>query len=99
MNIKSLEVRPRQNGPYNNYAKARIYIFLEGETIRQNLESRRCRPVTFYKQAVLPELLNRVPELQGHKLKWSQKAGCRCGCSPGFIVENSSSYDVFVTIE
>lgn len=41
---------------------------------------------------VLNKILNREVEL-----KFSAKAGCSCGCSPGFIVQdNSFSFDIWM---
>ena len=33
------------------------------------------------------------------KLNYSRKAGCSCGCSPGFIAENDYNRDIWVTNE
>jgi hypothetical protein len=49
--------------------KARVYIWEEGESIMDNF-LRDC-------------LAERGVDVA--ELKWSQKAGCSCGCSPGFI--------------
>ena len=78
--------------------KTRIYIFQKDETIIENLQKRTVRPYTSYKKEVIPEILKSLNLPAETKVKWSQKAGCSCNCSPGFIVEGDYSKDVFVTI-
>jgi len=81
------------------YANSRAYVFTEGETILENLEGRRRRPVKAFKAI----LLQAHPELEG-KVRWSQTAGCGCGCSPGFIINHTvraddhRPADIFLTI-
>lgn len=45
---------------------------------------------TFFRRHILPRVLPmaRIPE--GAKFKWNWKAGCWCGCSPGFTVEGGA---------
>lgn len=64
--------------------RSRVYVWPVGETILENLQNRRNRPVADYRRVVTKEL--RDAGLHG-ELKWSQKAGCGCGCSPGFVYE------------
>ena len=109
MRIVDLEVRYRElpkgfDRGYDRKRKEfhsypRIYIFTKGESIIENLENRRQRPATTYKKELLPKLIENIKPLQGAKIRWSQKAGCSCGCSPGFIVEIAKSFDIFVTVE
>lgn len=64
--------------------KARIYVSPKGETVLENvLGGRYTRPHQAYRALVLPL----IRELYGQdiKLTWSQRAGCSCPCSPGFI--------------
>jgi len=32
------------------------------------------------------------------KMRFARSAGCRCGCSPGFILDREGSYDLYVTV-
>lgn len=68
-------------------AKPRVYVWPQ-ETIIENLMERRNRPVKLFRylatRALESEGLTRV------KLRWSQTAGCSCGCSPGFILDDFS---------
>jgi hypothetical protein len=101
MIIKEIKVR-RSERPQ----KTRVYVFEDGEGILDNLLKRHNRPHTAYKKEVLPLAkawlaANKpeVTELSGdYKIRWSQKAGCSCGCSPGFIVDFFSRRDIFITI-
>lgn len=97
MKIESIEVR--QSSERRSH-KSRIYIFHPKETILENLQNRRQRPVTQYKE-VLPQILAKFKEETGYmpeKVRWSQKAGCSCGCSPGFIVDAHYNREVFVNL-
>ena len=66
--------------------KPRVYFWPKGETILENFGNRRDRPINEYRK-LLPEVM-RIAGL-GEKMRcnWSQKAGCSCGCSPGFIMD------------
>lgn len=84
----AIEHKKIDNGSKKSGTKPRIYIWVKGETLLENLHNRHSRPVKFYKTQVLPKLfeeLNVNPKTVN--ARWSQKAGCSCGCSPGFIVD------------
>lgn len=70
--------------------KMRIYFWPVGETILENVQNRRGRPYNEFRK-MIPEILRRH-QFDEHAIhtahpKWSQKAGCSCGCSPGFIID------------
>lgn len=92
---------PIQNGRRVRYLpkKSRIYIFPKGESILENLNNRRQRPHTAYKKELVPEILQKLGLPADTKVAWSQKAGCACGCSPGFVIPSEWDYEVFVTAE
>lgn len=80
------------------YSNSRVHVFEQGETILENLVNRRERPSKRYKAVVLAQ----HPELEG-RIRWSQTAGCGCGCSPGFIVDHTvrvegTPADIYITI-
>lgn len=81
------------------YKPTHIYVWPKGETILENLEKRHQRPYTIYKKEVIPNVLRRMGLPSYTKVRWSQKAGCGCGCSPAFIVDTHTGADVHVTIE
>jgi len=110
LRIKSITLRPKSGASSKPnatsfYHRPRIYVRPEGETIVENfLEGRHTRPYTLYKKEVLPQLF-RVLGLGGPgidnriKVSWSQKAGCSCPCSPGFIVKDGNvPFDIHVTV-
>lgn len=72
------------------FGPLRLYVCIQKETILENLQNRHYRPYTLYKKFVIPELIKQCPELVDAKFSWSQKCGCSCGCSPGFIIRNKS---------
>lgn len=77
----------------------RIHIFLENETILQQLFTRRERPYKVYQREVLPGVFEAAGLPADTKVNWSQKAGCACGCSPGFIVQGNYGKTIFVDIK
>ena len=72
------EVQGRRRGR----TESRVYVWESKESIVDNLVNRRSRLHDAYKEIV--SVL-----CPGVKLRWSQKAGCSCGCSPGFIPDRN----------
>ena len=77
---------------------SRIYVWEEGESVIENMQKRQQRPVTYYKQIAVPAALVAMGAMPFCTVRWSQKCGCSCGCSPGFIVSGSYGKEVHVTI-
>jgi hypothetical protein len=99
--IKYINVKDRKPVSYGRefrsyIAKPRVYICIDSENIIQNIEQRRQRPVAEFRK-LMPEILKQAG-LEDVKFRWSQTAGCSCGCSPGFILESSAHKDIFVHI-
>lgn len=77
--------------------KSRLYV--NGPLVRKKAEE-----LTFHKQIAwakdyflptLRKILNRDVNI-----KFSRKAGCGCGCSPGFIIDDSSfPFDIWMDAE
>ena len=67
-------------------SKPRMYFHIEGESLLENFGNRFNRPSQLYRQFI-PQVLAHFGLPAGTKVVWSQKAGCSCGCSPGFIVQ------------
>lgn len=81
--------------------QSRLFVSVEGENVLEHLRNRFDRPVAEYKRLLAPILQS----LGVKKVRWSQKAGCSCGCSPGFVLDRkvfiNDSFrgnDLFVTI-
>ena len=94
----SSELRTRNRIDRGFTAKSRMYLFPKGENILENLQNRRSRPYKAYRE-MLPEIFEQLKLPHDTKVSWSQLAGCRCGCSPGFIFKERHGFDVFVKIE
>lgn len=67
--------------------RSRVYVWPESESILDNLQNRRNRPIKLFRQLALDGLASAGVKPENITLKWSQKCGCQCGCSPGFLVE------------
>lgn len=113
LNVTSLEVREksanRSNGSglsrdprygYGPYAKARIYFSLDGWSILDNLFNRGNEPHAIVKPFIVPMALEAMGLAPDTKATWSRTAGCRCGCSPAFVVDapNEKGYTVWVKV-
>ena len=104
MHIKSVKL-VEMDSPKQKYS--RVYIWPEGESLLENIMNRRSRPTKLYRD-ILPGLreylVANYGAYSGMSFRWNQKAGCTCGCSPGFVldcgVRNKNHYysDVHVTV-
>jgi hypothetical protein len=106
--IKDLKVRKEWNRtgePKRFYAK--MYVWIENETLFENLRDRRNRPYDEYRKHVIPvamaELEKNHPEvyeeLKDAKWSWNKNCGCSmCPCSPGFIANVETPFTISVTI-
>ena len=80
--------------------KGRLFVFPVGETFIENLQNRHDQPSSVYRKEVLPivarKIMHMIP-IQGH---WSQMAGCKCPCSPGFVLQEKcfQGVDIYVSI-
>lgn len=63
-----------------------VYVSVKGETVLDNFVNRRSRPYQALRPIVIEEL--KKANIQFESIRWSQNAGCSCGCSPGFIIQN-----------
>ncbi len=83
-------------------SKPRLYVGIEGETMLENFGYRASRPSRLYK-AIMPEMLAALGLPADTQARWSQKAGCSCGCSPGFVLDIDQRFanekrDYWVTV-
>lgn len=78
----------------------RIYINPSVETLYENYTSGRfTRPSKEFRESGLLDKVLKEEIGSGYvTARWSQKAGCSCGCSPGFVVQDTGffDYDIFV---
>jgi|LSQX01.3.fsa_nt_gb hypothetical protein len=84
--------------------KTRLYIFSDiweteiGKAATSDAEIAEIGKVMVRRyRKVLPEILKQagIPEA---KASWSWKAGCSCGCTPGFILDKGYGMDIFVDV-
>ena len=98
MSILNVEVRMNEK----KWAKTKVYFFINNESVIKNLVERKQRPYTEYRK-MLPKVIEITKshgiDLEGMKFNWSQYAGCKCPCSPGFVVNEHYNYNVFVNID
>ena len=75
-----------------------VYVGIEGESFWENFADRTSRPHTAWRPYVIQALKNAGVEFKN--IRWSQKAGCSCPCSPGFIVQGGTypAKDYWVTL-
>jgi hypothetical protein len=90
MKFQVLEAKKvaRDDGPKN----PRIHFWLEGATLEEE-------PYQEVREQAIPGVLAMF-QVDSEKVGWSQRAGCSCGCSPGFILRDvEERFDIFLTIE
>jgi hypothetical protein len=75
----------------------RIYFFHVGENVLDNLAHRHDRPTELYKN-LLEEIFEKYGIDKKAECIWKQKAGCKCGCSPGFVLYTHFDHDIFVDV-
>jgi len=88
-----------------NYKKGsthgKIYFNIADETLLENLLNRRTRPYNDLRKMIPSALkLAGLDTIQSDSFRWSQKAGCGCGCSPGFVDKDYrlTHKDIYVTL-
>lgn len=97
--LKVTEINSRTRDWRDRQQKVRVYIGVQGENVWDNLLNRFDRPYVLYREEVMPKVLEHLELPPDTKFRWSQKAGCSCGCSPGFVVDCHRRLDVWATVE
>jgi len=88
--VTIVQNRLRAKKPYTSRGtrvKTRIYVWPENETVLENLIERSTRPIKAYREVVNQALNDLGVDQSKLDIKWTRKAGCQCGCSPGFVVD------------
>lgn len=92
----------------NTSRHARIHLFPKDYNVLDDFEKRwgnkrtNREYVNQLRIQVLPQIVKQYNISDVSKIQWSSKAGCACGCSPGFIVHEDVAvvnHDIFVEIE
>lgn len=90
--------------PKHGYGKVKVFLHPENESVMENyLDGRFTRPKELLRTILWEAVAEAVRQgakfsgdLDNPKATWSQKAGCQCSCSPGFITNLMGYEDVFV---
>ena len=110
MQIKEIKIkRYSSRQGEKKQSSPKMYIFIENESVMENLQNRRTRPYNEYKKLIIPKVMESIskthPDLferiRDIKWGWDRYCGCSmCPCSPGFIGEGAyyESTDIYVTI-
>lgn len=89
----------RDEMTWKRYSQScRVYWWFEKETVLDHLWNRHNEPWQEVKK-VLPNILKDLG-VSYKALRWNQKAGCSCGCSPGFILVDSNLHckDIYLML-
>lgn len=102
--ITDIKVCDEHNTKGHRARTTKLYVFPEGETLLENLYNRKHRPISVYRKAAKKALEKITAGTEREiKLRWSQRCGCTCPCSPGFFVEGFvpvlNRKNVYVTIK
>lgn len=95
INLLNIKVIRRTRADCRSYAsyhsKPKLHIFAKDWNVIEDLQGGRWnKPHIEFKKQVLSEALIQAgldPKIV--KATWNQKAGCSCGCSPGFILTST----------
>lgn len=85
LEMKIVSVKKMEKYGQKPISRVRLFVMTDGEELMSDILNRFNRPYEAYKAEVLPMVLKN--ELWLAKASWSQKAGCNCGCSPGFLLD------------
>jgi len=101
--VKISEIHLRRRDRSEKAKKPRIYLFAENYNPIEDMKSgERWNKPHLQIKPLLAEVFRRLGhEIVGWTFTWNQKAGCGCGCSPGFVVggcpTNIEIFDVWLT--
>jgi hypothetical protein len=90
-------------------SKPRIYVSSDAPLdVLEDLTNRRRRPFKQWRKGAVAALAESGLGVDTTKMGWDQQAGCGCGCSPGFVLDNHNAityggttfkyYDVMVSL-
>ena len=79
-----------------------LIVHIAGMNVERIPVARNRRPFQLYREVLLPKVFKKLKLPPNIRASWSQKAGCSCGCSPGFILDTlplRRGYDaIYVTV-
>lgn len=95
MKFKLTTTRPNVDASRRISRPSIAYVDLK-ENVMDNLVNRFDRPWKLWKQGVIDTL--KAEGVNVESVSWSQKAGCRCGCSPGFKIKGAYGNDYWIKV-
>lgn len=99
--VTHVSLEPRTARWERRKPAVRVYVGLEGENILENFANRFDRPTKLYRKA-LPIAFDKlgIDPNDIDRIVWDQKAGCGCGCSPGFVLRGTQNrgYDIYIEL-
>lgn len=104
--IVKTQVRGRDTRGEDRGKIPRLSFWLQGQNVIENLVNRGNEPWKLVKP-LLKDVFeaNDLTVAESGKVKWNRKAGCQCGCSPGFKLYGvthkayGSEFDVYLDVE
>lgn len=93
-----IEIKVQNNEQDEIPQRSIIYIDLIGANIKKEIREKKDNYWTVYKHEVIPSVLEQANLPLNTKVIWSKKAGCSCGCSPGFLITGKSGFNIFVKV-
>lgn len=103
VNEEKYSDRKREPYKYRN----KMYVWVSGESVLENLMNRRDRPHVFYKKEIVPLIMEMIKEqnnevyekIKNHQWGWRQKCGCSmCPCSPGFVSDGDGMFTISANV-
>lgn len=88
--IKEVVVGSRERPFSTRWPRIYFWAADKEESVIEQFGNRWNRPYKLYR-TLMPEVLLRLGVRKDAKYTWSQRAGCSCGCSPGFILKEKDS--------
>ena len=75
-----------------------IYIFINSPTVMKEIQEKKDKYQNVIRKEVLPTVFKKAKMPLNTRVIWSDKAGCSCGCSPGFLITGYNGMDIFVKL-
>lgn len=75
-----------------------IYIIINSPTVMKEIQDKKDKYQNVFRKEVLPTVFQKAKMPLDTKVVWSDKAGCSCGCSPGFLITGQKGFDIYVRL-
>lgn len=75
-----------------------IYFDITSPVVFAEIQQKKEPYHKVFRKEVLPTVLQKAKLPLDTKVVWSDKAGCSCGCSPGFLITGQKGFDIYVRL-